>query len=282
MTKPSRHQIQNRENFEHVLNRLVKKFPHEPWLTQTLAFYESGYSQSEVLFCHLAAIKLHLEQRRISFFTHWLKRIFDLSVGITLLAFSWPLLLVVAALIKRSSPGAIFFRQYRVGRDFRIFRIFKFRTMAVDAELRTLSGFSHDPQPLRNRQAGTQTTSLGAFLRKYKIDELPQLLNVIKGDMSLIGPRPLSVADSTTCPVRYLNRFSVLPGMSGLWQAYRSNTIPALSKYRLDSYYAQNLSLWWDLQLAFKTIGSVVRGETPLRAANPEAQDSGQPGRRAA
>ncbi len=196
---------------------------------------------------------------------HFIKRLLDGVVGVFFLILFSPLFLLAAAAIKLSSPGPVFFRQMRIGELGRPFNIFKFRTMTDGAD------FSSHLKPLEKNLNDPRTTRVGAFLRKYKIDELPQLLNVLKGEMSLIGPRPLTPEDSLTTPNKYLLRFAVRPGCTGYWQALFPNTISPEMKFAADCRYVRMRSLWLDAKLLLLTLPMVLRGE---RDQKPKSFDA--------
>ncbi len=191
------------------------------------------------------------------------KRILDCVVSSVLLVLSAPLFVVVAILIKWTSPGQVFFRQTRVGLNKRQFKIFKFRTMIANAEqlqddllpMNEMSGpvfkIKHDPR----------VTPLGRALRRTSIDELPQLLNVLKGDMSLVGPRPMSLRDYQLFDQDWQRRrFSVKPGITCLWQIKGRNSIPFEEWMQLDMQYIDKWSLWLDVKILLQTLPAVLRG----------------------
>jgi exopolysaccharide biosynthesis polyprenyl glycosylphosphotransferase len=192
-----------------------------------------------------------------------LKRAMDVACSLVLLILLSPVFLIVAALIKLTSPGPVFFSQKRVGINKRQFTMYKFRTMVLAAEsmqeklvhLNEMSG------PVFKIKNDPRITSLGQFLRKTSIDELPQLFNVLKGDMSLVGPRAMSVRD-----YQFFNedwqrrRFSVPPGITCLWQVLGRNTIPFEQWMILDMQYIDGWSLWLDLKILALTIPAVLRG----------------------
>jgi exopolysaccharide biosynthesis polyprenyl glycosylphosphotransferase len=193
----------------------------------------------------------------------FLKRMIDIVISFVLLVLLAPLFLVVAALLKITSPGPIFFWQERVGLNKRKFTIYKFRTMIPNAEriqeellyLNEMNGpvfkIKHDPR----------VTSIGRILRKTSIDELPQLFNVLKGDMSLVGPRAMSVRDYQQFSQDWQRRrFSVPPGITCLWQVNGRNLIPFEQWMELDMQYIDKWSLWLDLKILARTIPAVLRG----------------------
>ncbi len=192
------------------------------------------------------------------------KRFIDI-VGATLglIVFSVPLL-VVAGLIKATSPGPVLFRQMRGGKHGKPFTMFKFRSMSTDAEMRRAEFmiFNQMSGPVFKVENDPRVTPLGRFLRKTSIDELPQLINVWRGEMSLVGPRPLPLYEvdkfETTAQRR---RLSVAPGLTCLWQISGRNEIKDFTDWvRLDLKYIDNWSLWLDIKILLKTIPVVVLG----------------------
>jgi lipopolysaccharide/colanic/teichoic acid biosynthesis glycosyltransferase len=189
------------------------------------------------------------------------KRTMDLAgalLGLLLLA---PVMLALALLIRLDSPGPALFRQWRRGRGGRPFRMFKFRTMVVDAERRL------DDLESRNESAGgvlfklrddPRVTRPGRFLRRSSLDELPQLINVLRGEMSLVGPRPLQIRDSERLrdadPHGYADRLEVLPGLTGPWQVGGRSDLDYDQMVRLDRDYVANPSLGRDLWILGRTV----------------------------
>lgn len=195
-----------------------------------------------------------------------IKRIIDIIVSASALILLLPVLIATAILIKLTSPGPVFFIQKRVGLNKRVFDIFKFRTMVVDAEDR-LADLEHRNEvsgPVFKIKMDPRVTPLGRFLRKTSIDELPQLINVFKGDMSLVGPRPLQLRDyelfTAAGPDWQRCRFSVRPGITCLWQVNGRSSIPFEEWMELDQQYVRKWSLWLDFQILAKTIPAVLKG----------------------
>jgi exopolysaccharide biosynthesis polyprenyl glycosylphosphotransferase len=191
------------------------------------------------------------------------KRFIDCILSGTLLIFFAPLFVIVAALVKLTSPGPIFFSQARVGLNKRQFKMYKFRTMVANAEqlqeqlaqMNEMSGpafkIKHDPR----------VTPLGRALRKSSIDELPQLLNVLIGDMSLVGPRAMSMRDYKLFDQDWQRRrFSVKPGITCLWQVAGRSSLPFDKWMELDMQYIDKWSLWLDLKILVRTVPAVLRG----------------------
>jgi exopolysaccharide biosynthesis polyprenyl glycosylphosphotransferase len=195
-----------------------------------------------------------------------IKRTLDFLLSLLLLIVLAPVLLVTAILIKLTSPGPVFFAQKRVGLNKRIFTIFKFRTMGVNAEqkLRELEHLNEVSGPVFKIKNDPRLTPIGRFLRKTSIDELPQLFNVLSGDMSLVGPRPLQLRDYelfTDAGEDWQRcRFSVRPGITCLWQVNGRSSLPFHQWMELDLQYVRNWSLWLDLQILLRTIPAVLRG----------------------
>jgi exopolysaccharide biosynthesis polyprenyl glycosylphosphotransferase len=194
------------------------------------------------------------------------KRAFDFVVSLALISLLSPLFLVVAALIKLSSPGApVFFIQDRIGLKKRKIRVIKFRTMVPNAEnqMAGLERFNEASGPVFKIKKDPRVTLLGRFLRKTSIDELPQLFNVLKGDMSLVGPRPLPVRDYEGFSKDWhRRRFSVKPGITCLWQIYgRSSLSMPFEKWmNMDMEYIDHWSLGLDLKILAQTIPAVMKG----------------------
>jgi exopolysaccharide biosynthesis polyprenyl glycosylphosphotransferase len=186
--------------------------------------------------------------------TDWLISV----VGLLLIA---PLLLLIAAAIKIDSRGPVFFRQRRVGQDGEEFRVFKFRTMFVDAEdrLNELRHLNEGDGLLFKMRNDPRVTPVGRLLRRYSLDELPQLLNVLTGEMSLVGPRPPLPSEVALYDGDVARRLLVKPGITGLWQVSGRSDLSWEDGIRLDLYYVENWSLTTDLAIMWKTLGAVAR-----------------------
>ncbi len=198
---------------------------------------------------------------------HRVKRAVDVTGALVGLFLLWPVMVLIALLIKFTSRGPVMFQQPRRGYRGRIFKVLKFRTMTVDAEQRLVDLESSNESvggvlfKLRN---DPRVTRLGAFLRKTSLDELPQLINVLYGEMSLVGPRPLQLRDSDklleTDPEAYHRRLQVLPGLTGPWQIGGRSELHYAHMIDLDLDYVQNWSLGRDLWIILKTFVVVLRG----------------------
>ena len=192
-----------------------------------------------------------------------LKRGMDILISTLVLLLLAPLLLLVAAVIKLTSPGPVFFTQDRLGLNKRRFRIWKFRTMVADAEKKqaALEHLNEQQGPVFKIHADPRITPVGKILRKASIDELPQLLNVLRGEMSLVGPRPLPIRDYEGFDQDWhRRRFSVRPGITCLWQISGRNSIGFDKWMELDMRYIDEWSLWLDCQILAGTIPAVLKG----------------------
>src|SRR5918994_1417742 len=192
-----------------------------------------------------------------------LKRAADVVGALIGLAVLFPILLTVALLVKLTSPGPILFRQKRVGTDEKVFSFYKFRSMYEDAERR------QKELELQNEADGAvfkikddpRVTPVGRLLRRWSVDELPQLVNVLKGEMSLVGPRPLPVWDFHRMEEAHKRRLEAVPGMTGYWQISGRSNLSFEEMMRLDLYYIENWSLSFDVEIILRTLGAVLRRE---------------------
>jgi len=193
-----------------------------------------------------------------------IKRAGDIVFSLVVLALGSPLLLVLALLVKASSKGSVFYCQRRIGRGYRGFGCLKFRTMRKDADRVLAQMLASDPE-LRAEferdyklKRDPRITPIGTFLRRSSLDELPQFINVLKGEMSVVGPRPI-VWDELERYGRNMDQvLSVRPGLTGLWQVSGRNNLPYETRVKLDLYYARNRSFWLDLGIILRTIGVVL------------------------
>jgi len=194
---------------------------------------------------------------------YWVKRCFDFCCGAALFILLSPLYLVLAILIKLDSPGPIFFRQTRIGLHGRKFKVWKFRTMVINADQLQSNLESKNEMKdgiLFKIKNDPRVTALGSFLRRYSLDELPQLFNILLGEMSFVGPRPLPVRDVSRFEERHFIRQEVLPGITGLWQVSgRSNIESFEEAVNLDISYIANWSLWLDLEILVQTVRVVLQ-----------------------
>ena len=195
---------------------------------------------------------------------HYLKRALDVFFSALLLLLLWPALAVLMAAVRADSKGPAIFRQVRAGRGRRLFTIYKLRTMAEDAE-RFAGLLAPQGTALKDRAADPRITRIGRFLRKYSLDELPQLINVFKGDMSLVGPRPLVLPEVNALPAAALQRFDVRPGMTGFAQVDCRETTDQTERLCRDIYYVQHCSPALDLRILLFTLREVILGGNTLK-----------------
>jgi exopolysaccharide biosynthesis polyprenyl glycosylphosphotransferase len=192
-----------------------------------------------------------------------LKRLIDLTLVILAAPLLLPLVLLITFLIKRDSPGNAIFQQVRVGKDGQHFIAYKFRTMVVDAEARKadLAALNEADGPIFKIRNDPRVTRIGRFLRRSSLDELPQLWNVLRGEMSLVGPRPPTPAEVEEYDDWHYRRLEVTPGMTGLWQVLGRSDTSFDEMVRLDIYYAENWSPALDLRILVQTIPVVLLGK---------------------
>jgi exopolysaccharide biosynthesis polyprenyl glycosylphosphotransferase len=205
---------------------------------------------------------LHVDEPELSGTRRLMKGIFDRSLaGIALVVLA-PVFLVLAAVVRATSTGPAFFRQERVGRDGELFKLWKFRSMTVDAEARRLEllALNELDGPLFKMRNDPRVTRVGAFLRKYSLDELPQLINVVRGDMSLVGPRPPLASEVAQYDGHAHRRLLVKPGITGLWQVSGRSELGWDESVQLDLRYVEDWSLGLDVVLLARTVVSVLKG----------------------
>jgi exopolysaccharide biosynthesis polyprenyl glycosylphosphotransferase len=240
-------------NVIRVVKRLGVRVSVLPRLFEAVG---AAYEFDEVEGATLLGVRRHGLSR-----SSWLiKRSFDVLWASLVALLLLPLMAMIAAAIKLDSRGPVFFRQPRVGHDDHVFRIFKFRTMVVDAEAQK-SDLLH-----RNEAGGglfkieddPRITRVGRFLRRTSLDELPQLLNVLRGDMSLVGPRPLVLDEDSLIEGLHRHRLLVPPGVTGLWQVFGSARIPLAEMVKIDYLYGANWSLWLDVKILLRTVPVVL------------------------
>jgi Undecaprenyl-phosphate galactose phosphotransferase WbaP len=195
------------------------------------------------------------------------KRLADLAITIVGGIILLPFLLLIALLIKITSPGPVLFKQSRPGRNGKHFIFYKFRSMVIDAEDRLKVLLESDPKikdewdKNRKLQKDPRLTAIGRFLRKTSIDEFPQLINILKGEMAFVGPRPvIDDSEMEKYGENFVNTFSIKPGLTGLWQVSGRSNTNYDERIAYDTYYLQSWSIWMDLWIIYKTFGAVVRG----------------------
>ena len=191
-------------------------------------------------------------------------RLFDIVIAIFAIVFTAPLLIAVAVTVRLADGGPAIFGQQRMGFGGRPFRCLKFRSMTVDAHERLPAHLASDPAAQcewerdYKLQNDPRVTPLGDFLRKSSLDELPQLFNVLRGDMSIVGPRPIVPEETRRYGARYAVYCSVRPGITGFWQVSGRNDITYRRRVAMDTVYAKNKSFAWDLKILFLTVPAVL------------------------
>jgi len=205
---------------------------------------------------------LHVDHPELAGGKQTLKGVFDKLVAITALILLSPLFVIIPLAIKLSDRGPVFFRQTRVGKDGHTFKVWKFRTMVVDAEQRKaeLDRLNEGAGALFKMRRDPRVTKPGVWLRRYSLDELPQLFNVLMGSMSLVGPRPALPAEAAKYGDHMRRRLVVKPGITGLWQVNGRSDLPWDEAVRLDLRYVENWSFTLDLQILWKTWSAVFTG----------------------
>nr|WP_243137625.1 undecaprenyl-phosphate galactose phosphotransferase WbaP [Desulfofundulus thermobenzoicus] len=210
------------------------------------------------------ALSLRIKNNLASPWNMFIKRAFDLAVGTIILLLALPLMAAIALAIKIDSPGPVIFAHRRIGRGGREFKCYKFRTMVVNAEAVLQEMLRKDPAlraewerdfKLKN---DPRITRVGRFLRRTSLDELPQIFNVLKGEMSLVGPRPIVRKEILRFGPYIDDFYLVRPGITGLWQVSGRNDIDYPERVRLESWYVRNWSLWLDITLLIRTVGVVL------------------------
>jgi exopolysaccharide biosynthesis polyprenyl glycosylphosphotransferase len=205
---------------------------------------------------------MHMERPELTGVRRLTKEVFDRSAAFFGVLFLAPALLGIALAVKATSRGPVFFRQERVGRDGQTFSMLKFRSMVPGADrlVEELEAVSDGNGVLFKKKDDPRITSVGRFIRRYSLDELPQLLNVVRGEMSLVGPRPPLPNEVERYGFDMHRRFLVKPGLTGLWQVSGRSDLSWDDSVRIDVRYVENWSLTFDFMILWKTVGAVLRG----------------------
>jgi exopolysaccharide biosynthesis polyprenyl glycosylphosphotransferase len=204
---------------------------------------------------------LYLKPVRFTVTQAALKRCFDLLVAVPALIVLLPLMAVVAVAVRSTSSGPVVFRQRRMTKNGRVFTMMKFRTMMADADHAPHPGVADLTEPFFKMRDDPRLTRIGYVLRKFSLDELPQLWNVVRGDMSLVGPRPLRIEQIEADPELLEPRHEVKAGMTGWWQINGRSDVELEDAVRLDLFYIDNWSLSLDLYILLKTVGVMLLGK---------------------
>ncbi len=206
---------------------------------------------------------LHIEEPELSGGRRLVKAMFDRTVGLVAVLALLPALLLIGIAVRLTSPGPALFRQTRIGKGGKPFTMYKFRSMHVDAETRLRALLEYNERSegvLFKIRRDPRVTSLGTVLRRYSLDELPQLLNIVKGDMSLVGPRPPLPSEVEQYEIDVHRRLLVKPGLTGLWQVSGRSDLSWDEAVRLDLHYVENWSLILDFMILWRTVAAVVKG----------------------
>ena len=218
-------------------------------------------STSRVLIREVSGVPL-ITVRGVSFSRgkRLVKRTFDLLVGVSIIAVGMPVWILLALIIKLESRGPVFYRQTRIGRGGHPFEMYKFRSMTVGADQvrDQLAADNEASGPLFKMQDDPRVTRVGTWLRKFSIDEFPQLINVMRGEMSLVGPRPPLPGETSEYSAHHWRRMEVPPGMTGLWQVSGRSRLTFDEMIRLDLFYIENWSVGFDIGLILRTIPAVL------------------------
>jgi Undecaprenyl-phosphate galactose phosphotransferase WbaP len=195
-----------------------------------------------------------------------IKRAFDIVVALVLMVLALPLALAIVVAIALESRSPVFFAHTRVGKSHHRFRLWKFRSMVVDADAVLAKYLDRNPQHLiewsstYKLKEDPRVTRVGRLLRRYSFDELPQLWNVLRGDMSMVGPRPIVAEEIAQYGPAYVLYSQVSPGLTGLWQVSGRNNVSYAQRAELDCEYIRNWSVWLDLALLLRTVRAVMSG----------------------
>ena len=191
------------------------------------------------------------------------KRAFDIVCSLMGLAVLWIPMLVIALLIKLESPGPAFFIHYRIGKNGKPLPLYKYRSMYKNAE-QMIEDFTPEQKEewYKNFKLDDdpRITKIGHFLRRSSVDELPQLLNILKGELSIVGPRPVVQEELERYGSEQDKFLSVTPGLTGYWQAYARSTCSYEERIRMELHYVENANFWWDIKIIFATVGAVFSG----------------------
>ncbi len=240
---------------------LTRLFPHVIFIS------DMDWLEGVSIHLHDFEGRIGVEARKnvLTWFDAVIKRGMDIFLSLFIFIVSLPIVLVTVILIKRDSPGPVFYAQERLGKGGRRIKIYKFRTMVSNAD-EMLEGYLQAYPELRSEwvenhklKCDPRVTRFGHYLRKFSIDELPQLFNVLRGDMSLIGPRPIVEAEIYHYASRFEAYANVRPGISGLWQLLGRTDTTYEERVRYDVYYVRNWSVWLDLYILLRTVWVVIK-----------------------
>jgi Undecaprenyl-phosphate galactose phosphotransferase WbaP len=263
VTMPVSMADQDRKILEHLLNYSVSAFRYNVLISDFFSITNIWMSVRDFE----GILGLATSQKLKMPWNLGIKRCIDLSIVIVGGILILPALLLFALLVKISSPGPVLYGHTRLGLNGKHFKAYKFRSMAVDADEQLELMLESNPQIReeweRNHKLKNdpRVTRIGRFLRRTSFDEFPQLLNILKGEMSLVGPRPVVDTEVAKYGENYNRIFSVKPGLTGLWQVSGRSDTDYDERVAFDTYYLQSWSVWLDLWILYKTVGVVIRGK---------------------
>lgn len=216
--------------------------------------------QESILYGKTEVEEVHV-RKRIAY--HCIKRFYDIVMSLVALALLSPVFLIVALAIKLEDRGSVFYVQERMGLKGKVFRMYKFRSMCQDAEKlhKELLSRNELDGPAFKMKEDPRVTRVGRFIRRTSIDELPQLVNIIKGEMSIVGPRPLPTYEAVQCNEYQNQRLLVKPGLTCYWQCCGRNDIPFDEWIEMDLKYIKEAGIRTDWKLIFRTVGAVLRND---------------------
>lgn len=194
--------------------------------------------------------------RAKSFYTVFVKRFFDILIGLCAMPFLFLVVLFVGLAIKIDDGGPIFYKAQRIGKDSKIFSMYKFRSMIVNAP-----NWTNPDGSTYNSSSDSRVTRVGRFIRETSIDELPQFINILAGNMSFVGPRASDAGALGTYQEDEIDKMNVKPGITGFTQAYYRNNLSVREKRLYDAWYANNVTMWLDIKIIFKTVATVLKRE---------------------
>lgn len=259
--QPYMSSLDNQQRLTECLQRSpiqLIRLDHNLSETQIRLWADASHQAKKSVYLKLPAAESIAKQRRS--FSWFFKRCSDWLAASVLLLLVMPLMVFLSLLVCFSSPGPIFFRQWRVGERGKLFQIYKFRTMVVDAE-KLHHQVMANQSGLHKLVDDPRLTPIGAWMRKYSLDELPQLFNVLRGEMSLVGPRPWALYDAIRLSGEGKKRLNAIPGITGAWQVQaRSNLLDINAVNNLDLIYLHNWSLTTDLMILLQTFPKVLSG----------------------
>ena len=262
MTIITESEANDSEEYDDILNKLIYVFPHLVYEIQSPIF-EIASIKAVDLFDKSA---IQISYNLLSPFSIFIKRIVDILICLFSLVFIIPVFLIIGLAIKLDTKGRILYIQDRIGMDSRAFKLYKFRTMIEGADEKLDDILNHDTQmndefkTYRKLQDDPRITKVGRFLRKYSLDELPQIINILRGEMSWVGPRPYLPEEVPLLKSKAKVIQRVKPGLTGWWQVNGRNVLTFRKRMQMDEQYISRYTLWMDVYILFRTVKVVLQG----------------------